>query len=819
MRTLSATPLSSAIGAVLLGLSLSASMLPLAVQAREATGLGQVRSWSIPAGELAAVLDIYARQSGVSLSYEAAAVAGKRSAGVSGSYDNRQALDILLSGSGLEVLPQTANSFLLAPKRDSAEVLELSATDITGQRLGEVTEGSGSYTTGLISIGKTPQSLRRTPQSVTVLTEQRLQDQNLTNLTQVLEQTPGIAVNYTDSERVNYYSRGYAIDAVQFDGATVAQSTGNGNFIQPDSALLDHVEVLRGASGMLRGSGNPSGTVNLVRKRPTREAHGSVSATAGRWDAQRYVADISGPLAADGAIRGRMIAVHDDRDLFQDGRSERKSVLYSVLSADLGDSTTLTGGLEYTDLDATGAWGGLPADFDGSPLGLSRDTFLGADWARWDRSNFQMFGDLEHLFDNDWRLKLSASRTRFAYNDRGFYQTFISRASTTNPYLMNMSVTRSDGGSKTAHTNLGAVLDGPFSLLGREHHLTVGAERIKVDSTALQTNFLNNVLTNVDVRNWDPSNIPLPFFTVPNSSTDTVTTQNAVYGSWNISLADPLTAIVGARLNWFDFEQNTTATGDYSVDREVVPYAALIYDLTEQISAYASYSEIFSPQAAYDSSGSLLDPLTGEVYELGLKGEFYEGRLNSSIAVFRTNQVGKALDDPDATGGVQSCPPYYPTGYCKTASGKTRSEGVEIELSGEVLPDWQVGGGYTYTTTEYLKDTLSNTGNPLRTGDPEHMFKLFTSYRLPGAYSAWTVGGGVQAQSDIYERSGAAEARQGGYAVYNAMLGYRVDEHYSLQLNASNLFDRHYYRQVRPTATGYYWGEPRNIALTLRGEF
>src|SRR5690606_15549743 len=129
-------------------------------------------------------------------------------------------------------------------------------------------------TTGAVSIGKTPQSLRRTPQSVTVLTEQRMKDQNLTNLKQMLQQTPGVVVDQTDSERVTYFSRGYQIDALQFDGATVNVDWRSGNFIQPDVATLDHVEVLRGASGMQRGSGNPSGTVNMVRKRPTREFQG-----------------------------------------------------------------------------------------------------------------------------------------------------------------------------------------------------------------------------------------------------------------------------------------------------------------------------------------------------------------------------------------------------------------------------------------------------------------------------------------------------------------------------------------------------------------
>lgn len=407
-------PLSQAIRGALLGLSLVGTTLPFLAQAAESAALQQAVSWDIPAGALQPALDSFARQAGISLSYDAATLAGKTTTGVSGTLDSWQALNTLLQESGLQAVQQGEKSVLLVPRSEStAGALELGATSVTGEGLGGVTEGTGSYTTGAVSIGKTAQSLRRTPQSVSVLTEQRLKDQNLTNLTQILEQTPGVIVEYFDSERVQYYSRGFQIDAIQFDGATVVQGSGGGAYIQSDAAMVDHIEMLRGASGMLRGSGNPSGTANIVRKRPTRDFQASASVTAGSWDSQRYVADLSGPLVADGTIRGRLIAVHDDKDFFQKSRMERKNALYGVLSADLSDSTTLTGGLEYTDLDASGSWGGLPADFNGKPLDLDRDTYLGATWNRWDRSNLQTFTELEHLFNNDWKLKLAATPHAF----------------------------------------------------------------------------------------------------------------------------------------------------------------------------------------------------------------------------------------------------------------------------------------------------------------------------------------------------------------------------------------------------------------------
>ncbi|MDO7903480.1 TonB-dependent siderophore receptor [Pseudomonas sp. K1(2024)] len=816
----SSTGLRRAIHAAAFGLGLAGSGLCVQAVAAPADQRQQL-SWNIAPGPLAAALEQLARQGGLNLSFDAASLAGKTTGGVQGRHDSAQALSILLQGSDVQAQQQSANSFILMPALDVGDALQLGATSISSDLLGETTEHTGSYTTGAVTIGKTPQSIRRTPQSVTVVTRQRIDDQQITNLTNLLEQTPGVVVNLTDSERVQYYSRGYSIDAIQYDGATVVQSSGGGSFIQSDAAIIDRAEILRGATGMLRGSGNPSGTVNLVRKRPTYDYQGSGSITLGTWNAQRYVADVSGPLTDTGNVRGRIIAVHDDKDHFQRSRQERKDVLYGALAFDLSDSTTLTTGLEWTQLDATGAWGNLPADYDGSPLPLGRSTYLGADWNRWNRSNLQSFAELEHRFDNDWTLKLMAQRTHFQLADDGFKQTYFTRATgtanpTNNPYLMRYQVTEGDGG-ESLQNNLSATLNGPFDLFGRRHELMVGVERIRNDSYASATNFVQSGL--FDIRTWDPKrSLANPPIDITAHPVRTRTTQEGAYATWRISLADPLTAIIGARSNWYDYEQenNTRSNGTFSVDNKVVPYAALIYDLNDTFSTYASYTEIFNPQTATNASGSVLAPVTGEAYETGIKGEFYDGRLNTSLAFFRIYQVGNPLDD---ISGPNPCPPNYTSGYCKVAAGKNRSQGFELEISGEVLPGWNVSGGYTYNTTEYLKDTTGNTGNAIRTTDPKRLLRLFTSYRLPGEWEAWTVGGGVQAQSDIYNRSGNAVASQSGYAVYNAMVNYRFNDQYSLQVNANNLFDRRYYRQVAPTPTGYYWGDPRNVSVTLRGSF
>ncbi|MDR0441403.1 MAG: TonB-dependent receptor, partial [Candidatus Accumulibacter sp.] len=289
-----------------------------------------------------------------------------------------------------------------------------------------------------------------------------------------------------------------------------------------------------------------------------------------------------------------------------------------------------------------------------------------------------------------------------------------------------------------------------------------------------------------------------------------------LYTTTRLNLADPLKLILGARLDWYEFESETlTAKTDYKVVRNLTQYAGLIYDLDSRHSIYASYADIFKPQNNYDVSGSLLEPVVGKNYEIGVKGEYFGGALNASAAVFRINQekLAMRLDD-------QSVCPSYPAIQCYRAAGLVRSQGVDLEIQGAITSDWQLGAGYTYVDKEIRKDANpANVGQRASTELPRHQFKLFTTYRLPGGQ--WRVGGGVNWQSGIYRKSGTNfHSQQDAYAVVNLMAGYRFDKHLDIQLNANNLFDKTYYRSISSSSSGAsVYGEPRSFMLTAKYEF
>lgn len=786
-----------------------------------ATALSDRVRFDIPAGSLDEALSRFGVQAAVLVSVDAASTAGKRSPGVRGEHAPAEALSLLLQGTQLVAVVQGDGSYLLAPAPEGSTLLPAVQVEGAVDRADATTEGSGAYASPAISTFKAGQSIRRTPQPVTVLSRQALDDRFLPDLHEVLLNVPGVTVDYVDSERVTYHSRGHQIDAIQFDGVTV--SHGGSIFVQPDTAVLDRVEILRGSAGLLRGSGNPSATVNLVRKRPTAEFQASAGVTLGSWERRRFEGDISGPLIASGALRGRLVAVADEKEFFQRAREEDRKVLYGAIEGDLSSRTVLSVSYQYTDLDASGAWGNLPANFDGSQLNLPRSTYLGADWNQWNRYNQQAMVEVEHRFDSRWKIKLSAAEIRLKMDgDDGFKQTSFSRpGGATDPYLLNVSASIY-GGDASEQRVFSVVADGPFRLFGREHQMLFGAESLRVETTGTSGYWNINAMTGVDIRTWDPyASMPEPFIgsdPAANYFAGNVnfTRQKGVYATTRLSVADPLTAILGARLSWWEYEVPSQPASDYDIDRETTPYLGLVYDIARDWSAYASYTEIFTPQNAYDVNGSILDPIRGEDYEAGIKGEHFDGRLNTTLAAFRINNVGRAMED---TATPNPCLPYYPNAHCRSADGKTRSEGWEVEATGEILRGWQITGGYTHTRTRYLRDPgAANIGRPLRTLDPKHLLRLFSTYRFDGRLNGLVVGGGVQAQSDIYATSGSVVYPQAGYTIYNAMAGYRFEQGLRLQLNLNNLTDKVYYRKVGSGVNNYY-GDPRNVMLSLQYAF
>lgn len=797
-----------------LGLAMTLAVTPY-VQAQEWT-------LNIPAQPLAQALQTLGQQTNLQIIYSPESIQNLRSSALNGRYQEDDSLSALLKGTGIRHQRDGNTVTLLAPATGNA--MELAPTSINGQRLGATTEGSNSYTTGAVTIGKGEHSLRQTPQSITVITRKMLDDQNLNTIEQVMEKTPGITVYDSPMGGKYFYSRGFRMTGqYQYDGVPldIGSSYVQADAFSSDMAIYDRVEVLRGAAGMMKGAGGTAGGVNFVRKRGQDTPHTQLSLSAGTWDNYRGQVDTGGPLNDAGTIRGRAVVTQQTRQYFYDVGERRDQIYYGALDFDLSDYTTLGLGMAYEDVDATPCWGGLPRYADGSDLKLSRSTCLNTAWNNQRSKRATYFGDLKHEFNDNWALKVAGV---YSKNTQDMEYAFpsgsvpVGATSTSTPMIGSIfDYDQVDYG-------LDAYVDGKFDAFGQEHELIVGANA----SRSHKDDFYAVALLPDSQNVLNPNHhLPQPdeSFYLANATrggpVDMRIKQYGAYSTARLKLADPLTFVLGSRVSWYKSEtdsvsfwrgEGTPISSEAKETGQVTPFAALLFDINDNLTVYTSYADIFTPQGNYKTiTGSTLKPLIGQSYELGIKGEWFDGRLNSSFNLFRTVQKDAAQDDP-------ACP----DSTCSQNSGKVRAQGFEAEVSGEVIDRLQLLAGYTYTQTKVLEDAdASQDGVSYNSYVPRHLLRVWGDYALSGPLERVTVGAGVNAQSSNYRVSPSSgnNITQAGYAVWNGRIGYRIDDTWSVALNGNNLFDKRYYATVGSEGWGNFYGEPRNFVMSVKADF
>jgi len=713
------------------------------------------------------------------------------------------------------------------PEKDPvAGTLELTSTSITAQGLGNTTENTHSYTTGAMSSAtRLNLSIKETPQSVSVVTRQQMDDFKLGTLSEAMSQTTGIVVQHNDSDRVNYSSRGYSINNFQVDGMLNTFSYMKSD---SDTIIYDRIEVVRGATGLTTGAGDPSATINMVRKRPTAQWEAKTGVSAGSYDDYYSYVDVGGPLAFDGRLRGRSVLAYRDSDSFRDKYQQQREVGYGILEADLTDDTVLAVGYDYQNKHVQGtSWGTVPYwNADGSKANLGRSTNMATSWSSWPIKDKTAFANLDHQLGAGWHLKAAYTHRESDTDGKIYYAGGGFPEADRSGMIANVSHMIGTQKMKAYDFNVA----GPYSLLGREHELMIGygeAERSDKNPYTVDGSRADDY---ENVPDWKyMGNIEKFPDTVTGVTGSTSSTrQKAGYLATRLSLMDDLHAVLGSRYgSW----KSSSTTNRYDDDLQLsgsdhtsqqhndmwTPYAGLLYDLTPEYTAYVSYTDIFKPQSNRDANRKYLEPVVGSNYELGLKGSLLQEQLNLATALFWSDQDNVAeLDD--------SVPPDPVTGeeFFKADGKGTKVRGFEAELSGEVMTGWNMTAGYTYTHSVNGEKNRTNTTAPL------NMFRLSTAYHLPGDWHALTVGGAVNWQSDIYRaasrpigRNAAGNIitertniRQDAYTLVNLMSRYEFDKHLSASLNVNNLFDKKYYENVG-FYNGNYWGDPRTVTLSL----
>lgn len=722
------------------------------------------------------------------------------------SLGNRIALAAFGSALALTAMAQSEPAGAPVPATDiPPETPLLDVVDVAAPR------ADGYTATQTSSATKLNLSPRETPQSLTIMTRERLDDQDLKSMRQVLDNTPGIYSNAYDTERVLFYSRGFLVDTLMYDGVPAISNFNTGSIDETiDTAPYERIEIVRGATGLMTGAGNPAASINLVRKHAdSRTPTISLDLAAGSWHNLRAAIDASMPLNEDGSVRGRFVAVAEDTESYQDLYEKQKYVLYGIVDVDLSPDTRVSLGFDYQDnRPKSNTWGSFPLFLSNGHLqDWPTSVTTATDWTYWNKRTETLFAELNHAFDNGWLVHSILSARRYTEDLELFYVFGYPDPATglgLDPYAY-----KSQG--EIVENELDVYASGPFQLAGRRHDLIGGFTLSHAKNTGTENSPVGTLPPTGNFFEWDGS-YPRPEFGPPAPLNDITTNQGGVYTAARFSLADPLHFIAGLRYAWWKVDSfyiyETPVNSRYDFT-EVVPYTGLVWDFLPRYSAFASYTGIFKPQNNRDINGRYLDPVDGRSFELGLKGEHFDRQLNTAITVFETLQNNVAEPVTDAGGNAVLLPDG--SAVSQPADG-IRTRGVEIEMAGRLSREVQASLGWTYYQIEDAQDERA------RTFLPSTLLRAFATWEPRRMVEHLTLGAGVNWQSssrtEVASPSGQTILKQGSVATVAVMARYQFTPDLSVQFNGNNIFDRKYY--VLDQYDNTYYAAPANYSLTLR---
>lgn len=690
---------------------------------------------------------------------------------------------------------------LIRQPKDPRQVTNLEGVSATANVGGDSTD---NYTVSTVTgATRLPLSLRETPQSVSVITRAQMDDFGMNNINDVLGRTTGISVEKIETDRTYYGARGFDITNFLTDGLGMPFANG-GQEGDIDTAIYDHIEVLRGANGLLSFTGNPSATVNFVRKRPTADPQGSLGATVGSWNNRRLDADISGPLNTSRSVRGRAVLADQQSDSYLDRYAVHKKVAAVMLEADLGSDTLLSAGLTWQkNSPKSPMWGALPLyNTDGTPTDYARSTSTAADWSHWDIANTQSYLSLARDLSNGWSVKATLNHRRIAGASELFY-VYGTPDATTGLGLFSYP---SRYNSTESQYYADVYASGPFELGGREHELVLGVNAGKSDVDQLSGYSADIGTPLPPLWDWD-GRYRKPSFDAYYQGAQFHIRRRSAYATARWHLTDALKLITGASITHIRSTGENYGVAHAYEKTKATPFVGAVYDLGAHYSLYASYAKLFNPQTEVDINNRVLDPVTGDNVEAGIKGAWMDDRLNASLAVFRSrqNNYAESVGINPATG--QS---YY-RGINATSTG------YEFDLAGSITADWEASAGFTQLGIE------DDRNRNVRTYVPRRVLRVTTTYRLPWL-PGLKVGGSLRWQDRIVRDQGATDTQgreifthQGSYALLGAMARYDFDPSWSATLNVDNLSNRKYIASLY-WAQGYY-GAPTNWQLNVSYRF
>lgn len=645
---------------------------------------------------------------------------------------------------------------------------------------------------------KLPLAIKDTPQTISIIDDKTMENFGTTSSNDALRLGMGINIDQYETNRATFNARGFEIQLTQLDGLGMTNdyATVVG---QLDTFLFDKIELIRGANGLLTGVGNSSGTINYVRKRPTNSDGGKIQVSGGSDSFKRIAADYNKVLTKDGKWAGRVVVAHENKDSHIRALHDERTNLYGVVDGQIGENGILTLGVTVQDSDQDSPmWGSLTLLYpDGSMADFDHSSSTSQDWTYWNTSQKTAFLEYTHLLGQDWEAKLSYNMGKEISDSRLFYAyTFTGSLNEDNTGLYGWPYS---GHTETDRQIIDANVSGDFQAFGNEHSLIAGISASKQELVGSQYDYDRGIYQNQALPAFPYAGdaYPEPEWYPREKDREGEQKLTRFYASSKLSLTEQLNAVVG--VNAIKLERKgssryggiTTQT-DYPDTTETSPYAGITFDFNDNVTAYASYSDIFQNQDNTDIVGQYLDPMKGVNREAGVKAEWLNQRLLTTVAIFSADQKGLATNAGTNDEGTT----YY-------VPKDVKSKGFEVEAVGRVNENANVAVGYTslsLTGPDGKKDSYDQ-WIPRKTFNARFDTKLASLPKVRlGITGRW--------QSAVK----GSYAKQDAFFLANAFASYELTDAASLRLNINNVFNEEY---VGGLAYGAIYGAPVNGMLTF----
>lgn len=644
-----------------------------------------------------------------------------------------------------------------------------------------------------------PLELKETPQTISIIDQGAMEDFAVTGSNEALALSTGINVEQYETNRAAFNSRGFEIQLTQVDGLGMTNSYGTVEG-QLDTFLFEKIELIRGANGLLTGVGNASGTINYVRKRPTNQDEGKLVLSGGSYDYMRAALDYNKLLTSNGSWAGRVVMAYEDSDSYLRDLHNEKISLYGVVDGQIGDNGVLTIGVTHLeDNQDSPMWGSLTlVRADGSQADVDVSTSTSQKWTYWNTESTNAFIEYTHQLAGDWEAKATYNIRRGDSDSRLLY----AYSATTG--TLNNDNTGLVGWPYSAHNDtdndlFDINLTGTFDALGNQHSLIVGASSSTQETASAVFNYDTDLYQFLPLPAFpfDGNSYPEPEWSELTPERDGEQKLTRLYAASQISITDKLKTIVGVNAIKLEREGssrygNAVSQTYYPDTEETSPYVGVTYDITRNVTGYVSYSDIFQNQDQTDINGMYLDPMKGVNLEAGVKAEWLDQRLLTTLAVFQAEQQGIAT-----YLGLTDSGAYYYGGE------DVESEGVELEAVGQITDNTNIAFGITHL------DISGPNGESVYQWIPETTVNLRLDTRLldklrVGINSRW--------QS---ETIGSA-AKQDSFFRADVFAAYDISDAATVKFNINNVTDEKY---VQGLAYGAIYGAPLHGRVSFDYKF